>query len=99
MPGETDGRSVAGRVVIVTGAASGMGRATAQLFGAQGARVAALDRNGEGAAQVADAISLSGGVAFAAALDVTHRDEITGVVDDVVARLGPVGVLVNNAGV
>jgi 3-oxoacyl-[acyl-carrier protein] reductase len=92
-------RSVDGRVVVVTGAASGMGRAIAKLFGAQGARVAVLDRNGDGAAAVADAISLDRGIAYARALDVTNADEISTVVDDVVAKLGPIGILVNNAGV
>ena len=57
-------RSVAGRVVVVTGAASGMGRAIAMLFGAEGARVAALDRDADGVAQVADAISLERGIAY-----------------------------------
>ncbi len=93
------GRSVDGRVVVVTGAASGMGRAVAQLFGSEGARVAALDRNAGGVAQVADAISLAGGIAYAHALDVADGDQIRTVVGDVVARLGPVGILVNNAGV
>ena len=92
-------RSVAGRVVIITGAASGMGRATAQLFAAEGARVAALDRDAVGVAKVVDAISLAGGIAYARALDVSKREEIGGAVTDVVAKLGPVGILVNNAGV
>ena len=92
-------RSVAGRVVVVTGAASGMGRAIAQLFGAVGARVAALDRDAAGVAKVADTISLATGVAYARPLDVTDADEITAAVDDVVAKLGPIGILVNNAGV
>ena len=92
-------RSVAGRVVIVTGAASGMGRAVARLFGAEGARVAAVDRDADGVARVADAISLAGGIAYASRLDVTKPDEVRSVVDDIVTRLGPVGVLVNNAGV
>src|SRR6266849_1973676 len=92
-------RSVAGRVVVVTGAASGMGRAIAELFGAEGARVAALDRNGDGAAAVADAISLKGGIAYARTLDVTDGAEITAAVEEVVGKLGPVGILVNDAGV
>ena len=57
-------RSVEGSVVVVTGAASGMGRAVARLFGAEGARVAALDRDGDGVAKVADAISVAGGIAL-----------------------------------
>ena len=95
----TSNRSVAGRVVIVTGAASGMGRAIAQLFAAEGARVAALDRDAEGVAKVVDAISLAGNVAYARALDVSKREDIGAAVADVVAKLGPVGILVNNAGV
>jgi 3-oxoacyl-[acyl-carrier protein] reductase len=92
-------RSVAGRVVIVTGAASGMGRAVAQLFAAEGARVAALDRDADGVAKVVDAISLGGNVAYARALDVSQRADIAPAVEDVVAKLGPVSILVNNAGV
>ena len=92
-------RSVAGRVVVVTGAASGMGRAIAMLFGAEGARVAALDRDAGGVAQVTDAISLERGIAYGRALDVTDADEVTNAIDEVVAKLGPVGILVNDAGV
>jgi len=98
MVGDANIRSIAGRVVVVTGAASGMGRAIARLFAAEGARVAALDRNAE-VAHVGDAISRSGGIAYARTLDVTEPDQIAAVVGDVVGRLGPVGVLVNNAGV
>jgi 3-oxoacyl-[acyl-carrier protein] reductase len=92
-------RSVAGRVVVVTGAASGMGRAIAQLFGAEGARVAALDRDADGVAKVADAISLERGVAYGRALDVTDAGEVAAAIDEVVGKLGPVGILVNDAGV
>jgi 3-oxoacyl-[acyl-carrier protein] reductase len=95
----TSRRSVAGRVVIVTGAASGMGRAIAQLFAAVGARVGALDRDADGVAKVVDAISLGGNVAYARALDVSKREDIGAAVEDVVAKLGPVNILVNNAGV
>lgn len=92
-------RSVAGRVVVVTGAASGMGRAIARLFGAEGARVAVLDRDANGVAKVADAISFATGIAYARPLDVSNAEAIAAAVDDVVAKLGPIGILVNNAGV
>ena len=92
-------RSVAGRVVVVTGAASGMGRAIAQLFASEGASVAALDRNADGVGKVVDAISLDRGVAYGRALDVTDAREVAAAIDDVVGKLGPVGILVNDAGV
>jgi 3-oxoacyl-[acyl-carrier protein] reductase len=76
-----------------------MGRAIAQLFGAEGARVAVLDRDAPGVAKVADAISLATGVAYARPLDVSDAEAITAAIADVVAKLGPVGILVNNAGV
>jgi 3-oxoacyl-[acyl-carrier protein] reductase len=81
-------RSVEGKVVLVTGAASGMGRAIAQVFAAEGARVAATDRNAD---------DLPGDAAWA--LDVTDRGSIVDVVAQVEHLLGPVDVLVNNAGV
>ena len=70
-----------------------------ELFGAEGARVAALDRNADGVAKVADAISLERGIAYGRALDVTDADEIAAAIDEVVGKLGPIGILVNDAGV
>jgi 3-oxoacyl-[acyl-carrier protein] reductase len=81
-------RSVAGQVVLVTGAASGMGRAIAEVFAAEGAQVAATDRN---------AGDLPGTVNWR--LDVTDQDAITDVVGEIVRTLGPIDVLVNCAGV
>jgi 3-oxoacyl-[acyl-carrier protein] reductase len=86
-------------VAVVTGAASGMGRATAHLFADEGARVAVTDVTLEGAAVVAEEILDAGGQAAAWALDVRDQDRVDGVVGEVVDRLGPVDVLVNNAGV
>ena len=87
---------MAGRVVLVTGAASGMGRATAELFADEGARVAAIDRDGPGVESVVQGIVEAHGVEAAAAWELDLRDaaRIPGVVQEVVDRLGPVDVLV-----
>jgi 3-oxoacyl-[acyl-carrier protein] reductase len=92
-------RSVAGRVAVITGAASGMGRATAHLFADEGARVAVLDRTEEGVAAVVSEIEGAGGTAAGWAVDVTDADAVRAVVHDVVERLGPPDALVNNAGI
>ena len=88
-----------GRVVIVTGAASGMGRATAHLFGDEGASVAVTDVSLDSAAPVADEIVDAGGTARAWALDVRDDAQVRAVVADIVDRFGPIDILVNNAGV
>lgn len=92
-------RSVAGKVVHVTGAASGMGRATAYLFGDEGARVAVTDRFGEDAEKVAQAIREAGGEAEAWELDVADPDAIVAVTSAIGERFGGLDILVNNAGV
>ena len=92
-------RSIAGKVAVVTGAASGMGRATAQLFADEGARVAAVDRDGPTVEAVVREITQAGGEAAAYACDVATGAAIAGLVRDVLARFGGVDILVNNAGV
>ena len=92
-------RSVEAQVVVITGAASGMGRATAHLFGDEGAHVALADRDGAGAEAVADEIRSVGGSAQAWTLDVADGDAIVEFVADVVRRFGSLDILVNNAGV
>jgi len=92
-------RSIEGKVAIVTGAASGMGRATAQLFADEGARVAAVDRDPDGIARVAREIADAGGVALGIAADLADAARIDALVAEVVARFGGVDILVNNAGV
>lgn len=96
-----NGRSVAGLVAIVTGAASGMGRATARLLASQGASVAVLDRDAEGAIEVAEECRSLADAAQAEAwpLDVSELPFVTSVVAEVVARFGGVDILVNNAGI
>lgn len=95
----TRSRSVAGKVVLVTGAASGMGRAIAHVFAAEGARVAVTDRDADGVARVAGEITADGATAAGWELDVCDPSRTAAVVAEVGERLGPVDVLVNNAGV
>ena len=92
-------RSVAGRVAVVTGAASGMGRATAWLLADEGAKVAAIDVNSEGLNETVDAIAGAGGTALGVVCDMADPEAIEQAVAQVRAELGPVDILINNAGV
>ena len=89
-------RSVAGRVAIVTGAASGMGRATALLLAAEGAKVAVTDLDLAACEAVA---TEAGPNAKAFALDVGDGEAIKRVVADIAASFGGIDILINNAGV
>ena len=95
----TGNRSIAGRVAIVTGAASGMGRATAHLFADEGAKVAVIDLGASRVQAVVDEITAAGGTAQGWELDVSDRDAVHRVVEDVRTALGPIDILVNNAGI
>jgi 3-oxoacyl-[acyl-carrier protein] reductase len=92
-------RSIQGQVAIVTGAASGMGRATAHLLADEGAVVAVIDRDGPGATAVAAEIEGAGGRAVAIAADLADGDAAEGSVEQARAALGPIDILVNNAGI
>lgn len=96
MPPPPLSRSIAGRCAIVTGAGSGMGRATALLFAAEGAHVAVVDRDGEAAAAVA---AQCGENARAYTLDVADAGAIAATVARIGADFGRIDILVNNAGV
>lgn len=88
-----------GRVAIVTGAATGLGRGIAMLYAREGADVAVLDRNGAGAAVVAEAIAGMGRRSLAVAVDVGDEAGMTAAIAQAVAVLGPPDILVNNAGI
>ena len=89
-------RSLSGKVVAITGGARGIGAATAHAFARHGARVAIGDLDVDAARTTAQAL---GGGALALPLDVTDRPGFTAFLDDVEAQLGPLDVLVNNAGI
>ena len=86
------------RTAIVTGAASGIGRAIADRFAADGRKVAIFDLNRDGAETAAATIAANGGKALGRRVDVTDRAAIEAAVADVVTELGRPTILVNSAG-
>ena len=84
-----------GKTALVTGAASGFGRGIAETFAREGARVAIVDLNAEGAREVAAAI---GGAAIALTCDVSKAEDVNRAVEDTRAAFGGLDIVVNNAG-
>ncbi len=87
------------KVVIITGAGSGIGAATATLFGEHGAKVIVSDLNMESAQGVVDGIIKAGGTSFAVQANVTKFEEVEALVSKVVNEYGQLDVMVNNAGI
>lgn len=88
----------AGRIIVVTGAAQGIGAVTARAFAAQHARVALLDIDEAGAAGVANEIAAAGGNARAVGVDVTDEHAVARAIAAAVSEFGGIDVLVNCAG-
>ena len=86
------------KIVVVTGGGGGIGGATCHRFAREGARVAVFDMNLDAAGKVADAIVGQGGQAMAYRCDITRREDVDEAVAAVEDTLGPIDVLVNNAG-
>lgn len=91
-------RSINGKVALITGAASGMGRSTAELFAEQGASVAAADVSAD-LEQVVAGIQAEGFVAHGWHLDVSDAEAIASTIPEIADRLGGLDIVVNNAGI
>src|SRR2546422_4257455 len=87
------------RVVFITGAGSGIGRATAKLFAAEGAKVFAIDVNGDGLLETVDAIRLAGGTADGGVCDVADMVDVGAAVNSAASGFGGLDILVNAAGI
>ena len=91
--------SLNGKVALITGAASGLGKAIAELYAQHGASVAIADINQDAADKVAAEINAAGGKAIGVAMDVTNEDAVNTGTDRVVEAFGHLDILISNAGV
>ncbi len=99
MPLSKLSRSIAGEIAIITGAASGMGRATAHLFGDEGARVALIDINEQSLQKVVKEMTDEGYDAKGWVLDLTDASAIASTIVEIAEYFGGIDILVNNAGI
>ncbi len=86
------------RVAVITGAGSGMGRATAELFAREGAAVVVADLNASGASETADKIKAGGGKAIVSHTDVSNASQVEAMINMAVQKYGRIDILHNNAG-
>jgi NADP-dependent 3-hydroxy acid dehydrogenase YdfG len=89
---------IEGKVVVITGASSGLGEATARMLSAQGARVVLGARRVERIQSLADELTSAGGTALAIQTDVTDPEQVQRLVDTAVQTYGRIDVILNNAG-
>lgn len=94
----TDGTNIAGKIVVITGASSGLGEATARHLAARGAVVVLGARRVERLHAIVDEITRSGHKATAIATDVTDAAQVLRLVDAAVEQYGRIDVILNNAG-
>src|SRR3712207_4344047 len=87
------------RITIVTGAARGIGLATAWKFAGDGASVVLADRDAKGAQRAAQELGAAGHTALPLQVDVSARESVAAMVEAVISRFGRIDVLVNNAGI
>jgi len=91
--------NIRGKVVVITGASSGLGEAAARLLSAQGATLVLGARRSDRLQSLADELNRDGGKALAVATDVTHRNQVERLVDTAAQKFGRVDVMINNAGI
>jgi NADP-dependent 3-hydroxy acid dehydrogenase YdfG len=97
MSNETN--KIKGKIVVITGASSGLGEAAARLLSGRGASVALGARRSHRLESLADELNRNGGKAIAIATDVTHRNQVKKLVDTAVEEFGRIDVMINNAGI
>ena len=96
---QTDGTNIAGKVVVITGASSGLGEATARYLAERGATVVLGARRAERLQTLVDELTRMGGKATALVTDVTDAAQVQALVDAAVEKYGRIDVILNNAGV